>query len=61
MDISGDVNSDGINDIIFSSQWLDVATDYGEVVYGWQSPSAPPQIRRPQWINVGRAGTQLVE
>jgi len=60
-DINGDANGDGYHDVLLSIGVSSRATNYAYVVYGGQSPSVPPQIRRPQWINIGGAGTQSVE
>jgi len=60
-DINGDANGDGYDDVLFAIGSSSRATNYAYVVYGGQSPSVPPQIRRPQWINIGGASTQSVE
>jgi hypothetical protein len=60
-DISGDINGDGVNDILVSVGAYYRASNNAWVVYGGQSPSAPPALRKPVWINVGESATQTVE
>ena len=53
IDINGDVNGDGFDDITFSIINNSKPIKYARLVYGEQSPSAPPALRTPLWINVG--------
>ncbi|RLC31519.1 MAG: hypothetical protein DRH37_02885, partial [Deltaproteobacteria bacterium] len=44
-DINGDANGDGYDDILFAVGSSSRPTNYAYLVYGGQSPSAPPALR----------------
>jgi hypothetical protein len=60
-DISGDINGDGIEDIMLSVGAYYRASNNVWVIYGGQSPSTPPALRTPLWINVGQSATLDVQ
>ena len=60
-DINGDANGDGFDDILFGIGDSSKPTNYAWLVYGGQSPSAPPALRTPLWINVGESNSLLYE
>ncbi len=60
-DINGDANGDGYDDILFAVGSSSRPTNYAYLVYGGQSPSAPPALRTPIWINVGESNSLIYE
>lgn len=60
-DINGDANGDGFDDILLGVGASSRPTNYAWLVYGGQSPSAPPALRTPLWINVGASNAFLYE
>ncbi len=60
-DINGDANGDGFDDILFAIGASSRPTNYAYLVYGGQSPSAPPALRTPLWINVGESNSLIYE
>ena len=58
-DINGDANGDGFDDILFAVGDSSKPTNYAYLVYGRQSPSAPPALRTPLWINVGESNSLI--
>ena len=60
-DINGDANGDGFDDILLGVGASSRPTNYAYLVYGGQSPSAPPSLRTPIWINVGESNSLIYE
>jgi len=60
-DINGDANGDGFDDILLGIGSSSRPTNYAYLVYGGQSPSAPPALRTPLWINVGESNSLIYE
>jgi len=59
--IDGDVNGDGYDDLSFIMGSSSYSTNSAWVVYGGQSPSTPPAVRTPVWINVGESASVDVQ